>query len=305
MGEKDITEKLLEDYNDVFADIVNVLLFQGKQVIKEEDLENTKDKSQYKIDGKIHEQERDVSKFWKKGGVKIALCGLENQADIDKYMPMRVIGYDGAAYRSQLSKGNIMKQEKIKKNSQHQKYPVITLVLYYGTARWKKYRSLHECLEISKELIPYVNDYKINLFEIAYLTDEQVEMFQSDFKIVADYFVQKRKNDAYVPSSEKIKHVDEILKIMKVLTGDDTFEKVQGKEGSVDNMCELMARMKAENIEQGKKVGKEEGRIEGRIEAYVEVGLSIEEISEKLKMTVEKVEEVMKQIEENNKENQL
>lgn len=29
MGEKDIAEKVLEDYNDVFADIVNVLLFQG------------------------------------------------------------------------------------------------------------------------------------------------------------------------------------------------------------------------------------------------------------------------------------
>ena len=27
MGEKDITEKILADYNDVFADIVNVLLF--------------------------------------------------------------------------------------------------------------------------------------------------------------------------------------------------------------------------------------------------------------------------------------
>ena len=27
---KDMAEKLLEDYEDVFADIVNVLLFQGK-----------------------------------------------------------------------------------------------------------------------------------------------------------------------------------------------------------------------------------------------------------------------------------
>ena len=32
MGEKDITQKLLEEYNDVFADIVNVLLFNGKQI---------------------------------------------------------------------------------------------------------------------------------------------------------------------------------------------------------------------------------------------------------------------------------
>lgn len=29
MGEKDIIEKILESYNDVFADIVNVLLFKG------------------------------------------------------------------------------------------------------------------------------------------------------------------------------------------------------------------------------------------------------------------------------------
>lgn len=31
MGQKDITEKVLEDYNDVFADIINGLLFDGVQ----------------------------------------------------------------------------------------------------------------------------------------------------------------------------------------------------------------------------------------------------------------------------------
>ena len=40
MGEKDITEKTLEAYNDVFADIINVLLFNGKQVVKENELED-------------------------------------------------------------------------------------------------------------------------------------------------------------------------------------------------------------------------------------------------------------------------
>ena len=33
MAEKDVAEKILESYNDVFSDIVNVLLFQGKQVL--------------------------------------------------------------------------------------------------------------------------------------------------------------------------------------------------------------------------------------------------------------------------------
>ena len=35
MGEKDITEKILEDYNDVFDDIINGLLFDVVQEIKQ------------------------------------------------------------------------------------------------------------------------------------------------------------------------------------------------------------------------------------------------------------------------------
>ena len=42
MGERDTAEKVLEDYNDVFADIVNVLLFEGKELMKEEELSNAK-----------------------------------------------------------------------------------------------------------------------------------------------------------------------------------------------------------------------------------------------------------------------
>ena len=55
MGEKDITEKILADYNDVFADIMNGLLFAGEQRILPEALENTSIHSQYKAeDEKVH-----------------------------------------------------------------------------------------------------------------------------------------------------------------------------------------------------------------------------------------------------------
>ena len=50
MGEKDIAEKVLEDYNDVFADIVNVLLFQGEQIVKPEQLEDKTLRSSYKAE---------------------------------------------------------------------------------------------------------------------------------------------------------------------------------------------------------------------------------------------------------------
>ena len=64
-GEKDLTEKILADYNDVFADIVNVLLFHGERRIDPDELQSTTVHSQYKAEtGKLHEQERDVSKYW-------------------------------------------------------------------------------------------------------------------------------------------------------------------------------------------------------------------------------------------------
>ena len=72
MGQKDIVEKNLEDYNDVFADIVNVLVFEGERVIRSRELKALKVRSQYKADSsKLHEEERDNAKYWSGGKVKL------------------------------------------------------------------------------------------------------------------------------------------------------------------------------------------------------------------------------------------
>ena len=93
MGAKDITEKQLADYNDVFADIINGVLFDGEQIVSENELQNVKDKSQYKFNNKIHEQERDISKRWIPHKICFALYGLEHQTDAEPYAPIRIIGY--------------------------------------------------------------------------------------------------------------------------------------------------------------------------------------------------------------------
>jgi len=49
MAEKDITQKVLEQYNDVFMDIVNVLLFNGEMVVREDDLIDLPTSSSKKI----------------------------------------------------------------------------------------------------------------------------------------------------------------------------------------------------------------------------------------------------------------
>ena len=101
MAEKDYTEKKLEDYEEVFADIVNVLLFGGRERVLANELEAGMSRSAYKVEGKFEEQERDAKKYWRSGSVRIALYGLENQTGEDPHFPVRCIAYDGADYRDQ------------------------------------------------------------------------------------------------------------------------------------------------------------------------------------------------------------
>ena len=246
--EKDITQKALEMYNDVFADIINVLLFNGENVVTEDSLTDVVQESILKIDGGIRAQYRDIAKYWYKSKIKLSMFGLENQTKPEKRMPLRVFGYDGTEY---------VKQAK-KENSKEVIYPVITLVLYFGyNSRWNQPKSLFELLEIDERIKPYVNDFKMNLFEIAYLDREKIDMFKSDFWILADYLYQMRVNKDYVASDTVIEHVDELLMLMSAMTKDYRFEEtineVKGKEHVT--MCEVLDRVEARGREEGIKEG--------------------------------------------------
>ena len=289
MAEKDITEKNLEALNDVFADIVNVLLFKGEQVINEKDLEADTTKSMFKADGKIHEQERDVSKFWKNGEIRISILGIENQTAQDSDMPLRVISYDGASYKQQLLDKN-----------QKKRYPVATLVLYFGTEeKWSKAKHLYDCFEVPEKLKPFVNDYKINVFNIAFLSPKTISMFKSDFKIIAEYFRAKRLNQKYKDSKEKLKHANETLKMFSALTGDNSFEKVynegNSKKGGI-TMCDVVKRIRDD--------GRTEGRIEGRTEGQERIIMNliesnagtIEQIAAWVKLPVKEVQKIARKV---------
>ena len=112
MGKKDLSERRLFELNDVFADVVNGLIFLGEEVVKEDELVDIPVKSNLQTEmGKITYQERDVSKLWKKKGVIISLFGIENQTKIDEDMIFRIMGYDGVSYKNQLIRKNSIKRK--------------------------------------------------------------------------------------------------------------------------------------------------------------------------------------------------
>ena len=260
MNGKDITQKMLERYNDVFADIVNVLLFNGKNIVDEDALIDIPVDSALKIDGEIHSQDRDVAKYWKNSQINIALFGLENQTVPDKLMPMRVIGYDGAEYKKQV----------LEENRYKKKYPVIILVLYMGYERnWKYSNSLLDLLEVDENLKPYVSDYRINVFDIAFLDREKIELFKSDFRMLADYLYQMRTTNSYKGDESNIKHVDEILMLMSAMSGFKNVENIikVAHERKVSNMKGFFELAEEKGLEKGLELGRTEG-----IEKGLELG---------------------------------
>ena len=273
MGEKDITEKTLEAYNEVFADIVNVLLFQGEQIIRPEDLVDQTPRAIYKADGKIREIERDVAKKWVTNNIRIACIGLENQTEPDRYMALRVMGYDGAEYQQQLR--DLTAKEKPS--------PVVTIVLYFGYKdRWTAPKSLGEALEVPEILKPYITDARINLFEIAWLSWEQVNQFRSDFKEVARYFVQMRENGEYQPSDDELAHIESVLQLLNVMDRDHRFEtaineRQEGKEARTMSewLTKVINESEAKGMAQGMIRGRMEGRMEGRAEGEIKALASL------------------------------
>ena len=138
-------------------------------------------------------------------------------------------------------------------------YPVYSLILYFGKTRWKNNRKLSDIIEFPEEhreeMITKFNDYSINVLEVAFLEDEEIAKFKSDFRLVAEYFVNRRKNPGYEPSPDEIRHVDAVLTLLRVMTGDKRFEEmINAKEGGKPkNMCEVLDYREKRGYNRGKE----------------------------------------------------
>lgn len=238
MERKEVTEKQLEEYNDVFADIINVLLFNGKRVVSEESLIETKVKSQYiEETGRLHEMERNVARYWEEGNIYFVIYRLEKHAE--KCIPVRAISYNNFFYR----------QNHLAEDKEKHIIPVVSLILYYGTTECSSPHNLKIIARVPESLKPCFGAHKANMIPVSFLDDETVQMFQSDFRIIADFLVQKRMKKYYIPDNREIKHVDEVLELLQEITGDDgyhvKFSENEKKSGVT--MCNVMDKVERKN----------------------------------------------------------
>lgn len=136
---------------------------------------------------------------------------------------------------------------------------MITLVLYFGPGHWKAPRNLHSRLKMPEEVKKYVSNYEINVFEMGYLTPEQVDLFTSDFKVVAEYFMHLVQGTEYNRDGQELHYADEVLDLLHVMTGDDRFEEMQKEaqrkkeEGEVIMKNWILDEAEDRGIEKGQR----------------------------------------------------
>ena len=270
-------DTILKNYwrdNAQFADIFNAVLFEGRQVILPEELEDVDTEESSVMEHRDYAQSikasRDNIKVSKRSttyGVAFTLLGMESQEHIHYAMPMRVMGYDYGTYKKQYDSNarqyktadGMEQDEYLSRMKKTDKFmPVITFV--------NDYKML--LVEARKNNLTLHNINNVNFFNLLEILLDKSKPLQET----------KSKAIAYAREHEVDKHV-----IMTVAGATNckidyhTFDK----KGDVD-MCTVFEETRAEGIAEGRIEGRIEGKAEGIIETGLDFGLSEEDILERL-----------------------
>ena len=286
---------ILKNYwndNDQFADLFNAVLFQGKQIIRPEELEDVDTEESTILEHKDYAESikasRDVIKIQKKSsvfGVQFVLLGLENQERIHYAMPMRVMGYDYGTYKKQYDSNakkyktadDMEEDEFLSRMKKTDKLlPVITIVVYYGEKPWDGAKTLHEMLDIPEEMKPYVNDYKMLLVE-ARENDLQLHNINNRdlfylLEIILNNTMSKNVAKEKVIEYSRQNKTDRSV-VMTVAGATNTKLDYNALEKGDEAMCTLFEEIAKESRAEGEAKGKIEGKLEGEAKGIVEAGL--------------------------------
>ena len=241
-------KKLFRD-DGCFADICNYAFFQGKQIIKPEELVSRENDVSTLIGKEALPMEtkryRDIVRKASING-DYMIIGVEHQSTLNKNMIIRILNYDAQLYINQVESGKEVR-------------PVGSFVFYTGDKEWTYPKSLKESLKIPPEMKDYINDWKLPVLELQKIDSgmlknqrlkEVVEISQSMFK--GDY--EKLRTNRMISV--------ESFKMAAIFTHTDIKEE-DLPEGDEINMCKAMDQLFQRMRDEGEVLGLEKGELIG------------------------------------------
>ena len=294
MGQKDLAAKKFFGKKDVFADLVNYYFFQGEQIVEPEDLldRDTEAILANLESGKLKAKYRDL---FKQVAIKAdaratyVLIGIENQAEVDYTMPIRVLIYDALEYERQLLEATIRHKGEqptdviglLKGDTRATVFkPVITLVVYLGSGIWTGPRSLHDSLNsiIPEKMSKYINNWQVPIIEPAKMQEGDLNSFATELGLVMKFLkychdkeslLEAVRNDAGFAniSGEALGVMNSVSKHKLKLVGNS-------EEGGY-NMCKAIDDLIKDSIAMGEARGETRGALRGKEEQAKETALTM------------------------------
>lgn len=276
-----------------FADLINGYVFQGRQVVKEEDVREL-----MPVTARFHRKENTATGKRTENGnvhaqiftpdlikavfhdIQMLVILLENQSDVHYAMPVRIMNEEGSYYHKQWrERAYRHRQDKDLRGAEYlsgfgkgeRLLPVITLVVYWGKQAWDGPKCLKEMLDMEKyppEIRHLIADYPLHLLEVRKF--EQLENFETDIKYVFGFL--QRENDKqglsdYVKDNqEAFSHLrEDAYHMISVMTGftdlntgdirDKENENRYRREGGNYDMCQAIREMMEDSKAEGIKEG--------------------------------------------------
>lgn len=282
MGKTDVFESDYLENDDIFADLINGVLYQGEQVVKPQELREQDGELRSVLGSNVKKIIRDKVRLW--NGMVFAVLSVENQTKVDYRMVTRAMLAEGMAYDKQwkgLKKklkeksgskegdANLTQDEFISGMRREDKFiPVITVVVYYGKEKpWDGARELYSLLDVKgneEKVLPFISNYRLNLFD--YHDYEEFEQFHSELQSVFEFLrysgdkeQMKKKLKEHRERYEKLSSQAKIL-LLKLTN----IKKIPGvgekelEEGEF-SLCKAFEDMKEEGRIEGKTEEKENG----------------------------------------------
>ena len=219
---------------------------------------------------------------------------IEHQTKVDYLMPYRILEYEVAIMQSAIDLDKIKNKER--------KIPlVIPIVLYTGNKKWNAKKYLEENQEKIEGIENGLGNY--NLIDINEMTEK--ELLEDNSFISKMILIEKSKNtENIVEILEKIVKItkeedkETLRRIISIILEEkigitkakELIEKMEGDEGNMLAVVDMIRRENQMYIEIGKKEGRKEGKIEGKIEGKKE-GKIEGKLEEKIKIVTNMLKE--------------
>ena len=227
---------------------------------------------------------------------------IEHQTKVDYLMPYRILEYEVAIMQSAIDLDKIKNKES--------KIPlVIPIVLYTGNKKWNAKKYLEENQEKIEGIENGLGNY--NLIDIHEMTEK--ELLEDNSFISKMILIEKSKNtENIVEILEKIVKItkeedkETLRRIIAIILEEkigitkakELIEKMEGDEGNMLAVVDMIRRENQMYIEIGKKEGKIEGKLEEKIKIVTNMlkeKFNVEMIQKITGVDKEEIEKIEKQ----------